>query len=180
MLGESVSESPEHRLCQFPKSQSVQMFFAAFKEEASALVHQKILSRSDASGIASAFARIAARLPSAVREETGPRDVTRQQDLAARLHAHADEVRKNKVWAPHVADELDEAARLLVATSSASVREESGAIRETCARICDGRRAGREPSDPRYLEATTCAKLIRDDYTFNRLAAAPSPNEEQG
>jgi len=125
-------------------------------------------------------ASTAATLPAAVREETGPRDVTRQQDLAARLHAHADEVRKNKVWAPHVADELDEAARLLVATSSASVREESGAIRETCARICDGRRAGREPSDPRYLEATTCAKLIRDDYTFNRLAAAPSPNEEQG
>lgn len=38
----------------------VQHFFAYFQQEAVALYHQKILSRSDASAIASAFARIAA------------------------------------------------------------------------------------------------------------------------
>ena len=48
------------------KELRVQHFFAAFQEETKALIHQKILNRTDAADIASAFARIAADVAAAI------------------------------------------------------------------------------------------------------------------
>ena len=48
------------------KELRVQHFFAAFQEETKALIHQKILNRTDAADIASAFARIAADVAAAL------------------------------------------------------------------------------------------------------------------
>ena len=62
-----------------PSTSRVEQFFNAFKDEAIALVHQKVLSRDDASNIASAFARIAADL---MQSESGDRKLATLTNLA--------------------------------------------------------------------------------------------------
>ena len=55
------------------RSERIQQFFAAFQDEAKALVHHKILNMDECGSIASAFARIAADMEAtAQRAEVVP------------------------------------------------------------------------------------------------------------
>jgi len=57
-------------------------FFEAFRSEAAALAHQKIVSRSDATAISSAFARIAADVALPAQDQ---REVELERMLVAQL-----------------------------------------------------------------------------------------------